>query len=1054
VTVAFPQTPLGLRGELRIGQVWQNITADLYTRAPITHTRGRPYRSNAADPAQCAATIRNLDGKYVPRNPEGPFYGLIGRGTPFRISLPGGPSNYLALNGSTNLATTPDTAALDIVGDLDIRWDGEADWYAPGGQILIGKWGAAGNRSYHLRTEGGLLVLHTTQNGTVGTSTFVPLPSQLPRRAALRATVDADNGAGGSTWRMYWAPSLAGPWTQFGTDVITTGTLAIYVSTAPLTIAPEQLDLVAIPRRAAVGKCYGAEVRSGIGGTVVAAPDFTARPQGTGGTFTDSAGRVWTLAAGAEITDRVIRFEGEVPEWPPKWTPSAKDAWTPIQAAGILRRLGQGQKPLPSTLRRRIPSYKPLAYWPMEEGANAVQAYSPIPGVRPLKLTGAKWAQANTLQSSSPLPTLAPTAAQICDMRGDIPAPSTAPTSWSVRFIYRLDQPNATGRTFLRILSTGTVRDWYIQSGAGGSTIVGKDADGNTLFTQGIGTGADLFGQWIEVRFSATQSGGNVVWRIEWQDVGGDAGIYTNSFAGTVGRPTGVASPPDGYSTDLSGMALGHISAWASNTTTAYDNAITAWQGETAAARMIRLCSEEGVPLTVTGDIATSAPVGPQKPAPLLDLLRECAEADGGLFGESADRRELTYRTRGDLYNQAPTLTLDYAAGHLAEPFEPVEDDTVRNSWEVQRDGGSTGTASLDDGPLSTLDPPDGIGLYEDSVSLNLYQDEQTDPTAHWLLHLSTWDEPRYPSVTVLLHKAPELIPAVQALREGDKIRIENLPKQFTGSGTAELLVDSLAETLLPRAWTITFNCSPAGPWNVAAAAIVEDFEDTTYAVPITAGGSLPWTRSQVHYNTGTWSLRSGAITNNQTSDAIVTVPDGATELTFWYFTSSEGSGPGFEGDRLTVLVDGVQVLRAQGETPWTSTTIDVTGAATVTFRYTKDNSSPGGEDGVWIDDLLFTRVAPMRVDTDGSELAAAVSATATALSVAVTAGPVWIDSAKFPAEFPFDVLVGGERMRVTGITGTTSPQAFNVLRSRNAIVKAQTAGTRVSLADPTTVAL
>jgi hypothetical protein len=66
----------------------------------------------------------------------------------------------------------------------------------------------------------------------------------------------------------------------------------------------------------------------------------------------------------------------------------------------------------------------------------------------------------------------------------------------------------------------------------------------------------------------------------------------------------------------------------------------------------------------------------------------------------------------------------------------------------------------------------------------------------------------------------------------------------------------------------------------------------------------------------------------------------------------------------------------------------------------------------------------------------------------------VWIDSAKFPAEFPFDVLVGGERMRVTGITGTTSPQAFNVLRSRNAIVKAQTAGTRVSLADPTTVAL
>ncbi|MEU8950892.1 hypothetical protein [Streptomyces sp. NPDC048489] len=817
--MTFPDTPLGLRGELRIGQVWQNITPDLYTRGPITHTRGRPYRSNSSDPASCAATIRNLDGRYTPRNAEGPYFGLIGRGTPFRFGLPGGPSNYLAMPGSTDRATTPDVTALDITGDLDLRWEGETDWYAPGAQVLIGKWGAPGNRSYHLRVQAGQLTLHTTQDGTTGQNATLNLPAQLPRRAALRATVDVDNGAGGRTWRMYWGPSIAGPWTQFGNDIVSTGTITIFASSAPLTIAPEQLDLVAIPRRPVTGKTYRAEVRSGINGTVVAAPDFTARPLGTGGgTFTDSAGRVWTLAADSEITDRVIRFEGEVPEWPTEWALSAKDAWTPIQAAGILRRLSQGQRALDSTLRRRIPSFVPLAYWPMEEGSTATQAYSPIARVGPLKLTAARWAQANTLASSSPLPVISPSTSELCTMIGRVPAPATAPTSWSVRWVYRMDQPNATQRTFLRILSTGTVAEWYIQTGATGSTILAKDSDGKTIFSQGIGTGTDLFGAWIYVRFTATQSGGNVNWRIDWTDIGGDAGGFGASFAGTVGRPSGVASPPDGYSADLNGMAIGHISAWASDTTAAYSGAIDAWAGETAAARMVRLCDEEGVPLSITGDMASTALVGPQTPAPLLDLLRECAQADGGVFGESQDRRELWYRSRTDLYNQAPKLTLDYATGQLADPFKPVEDDTVRNAWEVQRQGGSTGTAVLTEGRLSVLDPPDGMGLVPDSVTLNLATDEQTEPMANWLLHLSTWDENRYPSVTVLLHKSPELIPYVMALQVGDKIRLVNLPRQFTGSGVAELLVDGWTETLLPRTWTITFTCAPAGPWSVGVA--------------------------------------------------------------------------------------------------------------------------------------------------------------------------------------------------------------------------------------------
>ncbi|WP_431997793.1 hypothetical protein [Streptomyces fungicidicus] len=49
--------------------------------------------------------------------------------------------------------------------------------------------------------------------------------------------------------------------------------------------------------------------------------------------------------------------------------------------------------------------------------------------------------------------------------------------------------------------------------------------------------------------------------------------------------------------------------------------------------------------------------------------------------------------------------------------------------------------------------------------------------------------------------------------------------------------------------------------------------------------------------------------------------------------------------------------------------------------------------------------------DTDGSQLAAAVDASATAMSLAVTAGPLWTDD---PSDMPFDLRVGGEVVTVT----------------------------------------
>ncbi|MFE4574088.1 hypothetical protein, partial [Paenibacillus chitinolyticus] len=117
--------------------------------------------------------------------------------------------------------------------------------------------------------------------------------------------------------------------------------------------------------------------------------------------------------------DGAGRFVGEVSTWPPQWTEGGKDAWVSIEASGILRRIDNRRSPLQSTLRRRVTSAASLlAYWPMEDDAGATSAYSPVPGVSPLRVTGFTFASDSTLAGSGALPSIAATAS----LAGVVPA--------------------------------------------------------------------------------------------------------------------------------------------------------------------------------------------------------------------------------------------------------------------------------------------------------------------------------------------------------------------------------------------------------------------------------------------------------------------------------------------------------------------------------------------------------------------------------------------------------------------------------------------------------
>lgn len=815
----FPTTPLTVSVEVQISGVWTDVTADAYLRDPITISRGRADEGSRVDPGSCSLTLNNRSGKYSPRNPASPYYGQIGRNTPLRVSVRAGDS-HLDLDGNlANYASTPDTAALDITGDLDLRAEISTEWRdEPDNQFVLAKWDPTGDqRSYGLRIYNNSLNFSWSPDGTAGSSmnAFWTLP-RLPYRAAVRATLDVDNGAGGAVVALYWAESLDGPWNFLGqhNHPVTT---SVFASTAPLLIGGS--DPTTIPPRVPLtGEGHRFEVRSGIAGTVVAAPDFRALAPGTT-SFTDSAGRAWTLSGTAAVTNRNTRFHGEVSSWPTRWDVSGKDVWVPVEAAGILRRLGQGTKPLDSTLRRRIPFHTPLAYWPLEEGVEATHAYSPIPGVAPLVASGFTWANNDTLPSSAPLPVLKSSGGTLPAHSGRVPAPSGAITGWQVRWLYRLDTAPATLRTHMRFLTTGTAAEWILQQRGDGSRLIGLDADGGTIFTQDIGTGSDLYGQWNSVHVRTAQNGGAVDWTVAWQDVGGDVGEASGSFTGAIGRITEVTSPSGGYSSDLDGMALGHIAVFGTTLTTAYEGAITAYAGESAWSRADRLASEEDVPLALVGVAADTQAMGVQSSATLVELLQQCADTDGGILSEQRERLGLRCRNRVSTYNQTPALALNYTApGEVAPPLEPVDDDQhVRNDIEVERIGGSTARAVLQTGPLSTAAPPAGVGRYDVSVDLSLAGDNQAAPIANWLLHLGTWDEARYSRVHIDLAAAPHLINAAIDLEVRDRITIAN-PPAWLPPGPIDLLMEGYTETIGLYEWDLVCNCTPAGPWTVAVA--------------------------------------------------------------------------------------------------------------------------------------------------------------------------------------------------------------------------------------------
>lgn len=822
--MTFPQTILPIKAELSIDSVWTDITSYVQRRGDegIEIKRGRADESANVEPSQMRLMLNNRDGRFSPRNPTGPYYGLIGRNTPIRVSLIDG--SYLGVGQATGTTvgsaylTTPDAASLDITGDIDIRFDANLNSWREY-MDFVSKWTETGNqRSYRFNMNStGNLVMGWSADGIVATTrdiSTIPIPV-MSGRIAVRATLDVNNGAGGRTTTFYTAPTIAGPWTQLGDPVTTTGVVSIFSGTAALRLL-DNPDNTVNPASVVDGRVYAAQVLNGIAGTVVANPDFTIQADGTT-SFADTAAvpKTWTLVGTPFITTRDPRFTGEVTNWPQRWDSTGTDVWVPLEASGVLRRLGQGAPELASPLKTGISNLTGVvAYWPLEDLDRSTTGASALDGGFPMKaLTGTPdWAADDSFICSDPVVKLNNAA-----ISGNIKSYSST-NIIQLRFLLHVVTTTTDAAVIARINTTGTAARWDLLYGTGGVLFLRPFDSEGTLIAGGMG--AVLFnvdGAVCRLTVGLVQNGSDIDWTVERIDVGDTSGAGAGVFSGTVSsRTVGRAkSIVMGATADMDDVGIGHVEV-TNNATGFYTLAdqLNAFIGESAGRRFERLCGEQGVAFTGYGDLDDSPAMGAQLSQTFLELLAECATVDLGIMGEARDSAALTFRPATDRYRRDPDLTLDYTLFALAS-LEPEEDDqAIRNDVTVSRPSGSSARAVLSSGALSVNPSPDGVGRYDTSVTINVASDDQLPDQAQWRVRLGTIDEARYPVIGLnLAHPSfnAAQTAAATAIDVGSRVVVTNPPSWLPPDQISQA-VQGYTEFLSNYERTLNLNCSPNSP--------------------------------------------------------------------------------------------------------------------------------------------------------------------------------------------------------------------------------------------------
>lgn len=844
--MAYPDDPVPVVVEIAPGAdpagdpgdwVWEDITTSVRLEDRIRITVGRPDEATRVDPARCSLRLDNSTGDFVRRNPYGRWYGQLGRNTPLRVRI----------------RRAEDTFGRTVSGGWGTADSGQA-WTAAGGSAS--NYSVSGGTARHSHSSANTLFWQTLDTSLLDVEQLVDVSTSAMLTGGALVTGVVARRVGDT---YYW---LRCEFDKDSSDVvlkITRIVAGVFTDLATLDPVPSLAYAANTPlrvRASCVGdrlaiKAWTASATEPVGWQLEVTDDAITTPGAVGVQTWLVAGNTNPPPVVATVDNYaadVDRFSGYVSSWPARWDTSGEDATVPIEAAGILRRLGQGTPPIRSALRRTIAAAGPAAYWPGEDGEASAQLASAIPGHPPMVASGAV-EFVSIADFALDTVTLRYGSFALVDLSGGarlaaaVPLDVTAATggAWAVHILADVDPAVILADYVIAEWTTpgGSYRRWQVVVTPTESRVVAYTSTGaaTTLLTGGLLGG---LAAWV---VTAEQSGGIITLRYEADFV------YTTTFPGSLmGIGSVVVNPTAATASDQ--VTVGHVAIWAGDSipyvTSDVDvdeygqnilSARLSARYEPAHARLARLCAEDGVRVSIPAvDEYAATRMGWQAPGAALDLYRQCETADQGVLYEQG--YGLAYLPRDGRYNRPVALALDYAAGHIAPPLEPADDDQAFiNTVTVRRIDGSAATAQ-DAASVATEGP------YETSVDVSLSagiaaasDDDPLPDHASWRLRLGSVQEMRWPRISVSLSRSPELVDAVLSTALQSRVTVANPPDEVAGDAI-DLIVEGYSEVIGYTDWVVDFNCSPASPWDVATVDGDQPVaaDGSTLAADITAG--------------------------------------------------------------------------------------------------------------------------------------------------------------------------------------------------------------------------
>lgn len=565
-----------------------------------------------------------------------------------------------------------------------------------------------------------------------------------------------------------------------------------------------------------------------------------------------------------------VRFTGYVSKWPQQWT-MGDNRWVTIEANGILRRLSKGKSPLKAPIYRAVMSNSPRGYWTLTEPSGATQAASSVvDGTAMTPSNGA--VLGGTSDTPDGTPALVVNAGLVTGTALPLTVAFANTDGWMLSFGMKSVQALSAISAPLLSFYTDSNDDarWDIIAPQSGTSTTQLNIYNYTGGTFSLAIAADPFAtaasydnEWKYYQIVALRSGLTLTISVYYE-----GGLVSETpvalTSPTAGNVTDIILNPALYDWASSNLSFQNISYRAFTSTSAdahsrvaESDAFTGYTGESPTTRFGRLCAEENIPYVVVETAPDTETMGPQGIKAIMALLRECESTNEGVIDETLDG-ELRLISRSALWNQAPTMTIDYTSGAIQPGFLPTDDDLpISNEWTISRDGGGERRYTQTTGPLNINDPEDetepGVGKYDASETLSLEEDDAAYQHATFRVARGTVDEMRIESLPLHFSRNPDLLDAwmLMDMANTSVFHILNTPADM-GAMTYRGGMTGYEESIDRLEWTANIRGMPViseqfgtldyyGFTDCGASVLAEDLDTTETGIDLAISDTCWW---------------------------------------------------------------------------------------------------------------------------------------------------------------------------------------------------------------------